>query len=243
MENAKVIFDYLQGNLSAAQEQVFEQRLESDDEFLEEYMLIKQMYSHLRERNDREMYTAKVEELGTKYFNKKPGSSRFTIKNILLLVIATLAILFIVWYILKPQKTELYKDHAKHFALHLVMKSDVNEDAIASEESFNSGNYKNATIAIQKYLNANPMDTKARLALGICHLETENLQEAIEIFDEIRNGTSTLRDYGTWYAALYYVKLEEYEQANEMLDSISENDPQLNKKRQTLQDDLGKMMK
>ena len=76
MDNANVIFDYLQGNLSAAQKQNFEQRLESDGEFLKEYELIKQMYSHLRERNDRETYTAKVEELGSRYFNDKKGKSR-----------------------------------------------------------------------------------------------------------------------------------------------------------------------
>jgi len=120
MENENIIFDYLQGKLSEEQILDFEQRLKSDKEFFEEYELVKQMHSYLRERNDRETYTAEVEKLGTKYFKDDSSKPMFSTRNILILAIAAIAILIAAWFMFKPQKADLYDSHAKHFALHFV---------------------------------------------------------------------------------------------------------------------------
>ena len=241
MGNENFINDYLQGNLSEEQNEDFKQRLKSDEDFNQEYLVQKGMHAYLLERNNRSEYTDKVEKLGVKYFSRRGGQSKPHFKRILILSVIVLATLLAAWYLLKPKEVNLYESNSEHFALHLVLKSDNSTTALNAENAFNRGDFDVATVAIQKYLESNAIDTKAKLALGICFLETGYDTEAIRIFDEITGGESTLRDYGTWYMALYYVKKLDFTEAKELLKTVPKTDVQLHSKTQQLLKELERL--
>ncbi len=238
MENENIIIEYLQDKLSEEQKGDFEQRLKTDQNFHEEYLMLKRMHSYLLERKDREEYTAKIEKLETKYFQPNNDFPKRSFKRILILTIIILMAILTLWYLLKPKNVNLYESNSDHFALHLVLKNSDNTIALNAENAFNNEDFGLAIVELKKYLKNNGMDTKAKLALGICYLEIGNNTEALKIFDEISTGSSTLKDYGTWYKALYFVKNLDYEQTEEMLKNISKMDVQLYDKTQNLLRDI-----
>lgn len=238
MENENVIFDYLRDKLNEEQKQDFEQRLESDHDFHQEYLLQKQMYAYLNERSNREAYTSEIENLNAKYFQSDGSQSKWSLKRVIILAVILLTSVFAAWYLLKPKEVDLYESHAEHFALHLVLKSDDSDIASDAESAFNQGEYQVAVAAIQKYLENNSIDTKARLALGISMLESGDEDKALDIFEEISAGSSTLKDYGTWYVGLYHVKKRDYSKAQKILNTIPKSDVQLHNKAQKLLEEI-----
>jgi len=238
MEMENIIFEYLLGNLNEEQKRDFELRLESDQNLHEEYLMQKRMYAFLLERNNREEYTSEIEKLGDQYFPSDGQKLKFPIKRVLILAIIILTTILTTWYLLKPKEVNLYESHSDHFALHLVLKSDENTTAINAESAFNEGNFEEAIVSIREYLESNSIDTKARLALGISYLETDQDEEAFKIFDEIGGGNSTLKDYAIWYKALYFVKGSDFISAKKQIGAISEMDKQLYGKGQKLLGDI-----
>lgn len=238
MKYQNEILEYLEGKLNEAQISDFKLRLESDQEFSEEYLTLKQMFSHLNERRYRSSYADEINKLNDQYFAPKSKKNGMSLKNILISSLLIIAGLLAAWYLLKPKTADLYESNSNHFALHLVVKSDQDQNTSNAERAFNNENFEEASIALNQYLITNSSDTKAKLALGICYLETENSNKAIAIFEEISNGSSTLKDYGTWYKALYYVKNSEYSKAKDILYNIPELDAQLFNKAQKLLKDL-----
>jgi len=240
MENEKVILEYLQGKLNEEQERDFQERLETDEHFFQEYTMLKQMHSYLRERENREEYTKELDHLGSKYFSPEAEKAIPNTKKYLSLIIIAILAIITIWYLLTPKEIDLYDTHADHFALHLVLKSDANTIAVNAENAFNQGRFEMAILELNKYLEANQIDTKARLALGISHLEAGNNKEAMEIFEEISEGSSTLKDYGTWYKALYYAKNSDFTNARKAANSIPVVNKQLYEKAQKLLEDIDK---
>lgn len=238
MENEYDIIEYFQGKLSEEQKRVFEQRLETDQDFYQEYLTLKPMYSYLLERNNREEYTTEIERLGSKYFSSENKKTYTLTKKYLSFIIIAILSILTIWYLLTPKENDLYDSHADHFALHLVLKSDENTIAINAENAFNKGDFELAIPELKKYLEDNQIDTKARLALGISYLETGNNEEALMIFEEISNGNSTLKGYGTWYKSLYYTRNSKFIEAREVALSIPELDRQLYEKARKLLEDI-----
>ena len=119
---------------------------------------------------------------------------------------------------------DLYREYANPAPLALADKSTAATAAVRAEMTFNQGDYAAAYSALKIYLSENEEDTQAKLALGIAALETDNYDEAADIFRQISNGQSMLRSEGTWYLALLYLKEEDFARAAEVLKTL-DNDP------------------
>ena len=244
MENINLIQDYLQGNLSDEEKNQFRERLRNEPNLMEEYNAQKQMHIYLIDNNSRDQYTAHLNQLGDKYFpsDKKTTSSSNQFKPYILAAIILLASLAS-FYFYNKKSQNIYESHSNHFALHLVQKSIESETALNAENAFNSGRFDIAKVALEKYLIKNNMDTKAKLALGICFLELDNHEKAIEYFDEISEGKSTLKTQAKWYKALYFIKTSQYENAQKTLLEIPNSDKQLFNKSKILLEDLNNLKK
>jgi len=234
MSNENHILAYLQGNLSTAAELKFRDRLASNHTFREEYESVKQMYAYLKEREARSEYSEHLSRLGKKHFRSSQIWHLSSWKKIAAAAALILMTTFANWYLKSPAPDHLYANYADHFALHIVTKSDENTVALLAEKSFNQGNYEQAIAHIEAYLELNEMDTKARLALGISHLEAENNDSALAIFKTIGKGDSTLKYYGIWYEALYYVKIADFAKAKSILQLIPQRERQLYSNAQNL---------
>ncbi|MFT5166335.1 MAG: tetratricopeptide (TPR) repeat protein [Saprospiraceae bacterium] len=239
-QDYKLIEDYIAGSLPESQRAEFELRLGKDAAFAEAFQLQKSMNAFLVKENKKGTLISQLEELGEKHFNSPPQARivPFYRRKIFagLAIAASIAIL--VFAINSLFQKPLYNQYAMHQAINLVEKGDSDQLAVTAQNQFNDKDYTNAFQSLTKYLLESPEDTKAMLAKGICALELDKTAEAISIFNQIHLGDSALKNNGTWYLALSYLKQNNLEKTKEYLKLIPKSDQFLSTKANAL---LGKM--
>lgn len=119
----------------------------------------------------------------------------------------------------------VYEQFAQHQSLSLTERGDGDNGITTAEAAFNDGRYEDAIVSLQQYVQLNQDDARARLALGISHLETGDNAKAVRIFKEIAKNGGSLAPYGNWYLALAAVYRGESSTALRYLDLILVGDP------------------
>ena len=237
-----LIDKYFKQELSDQEQLQFNQLLDSDEAFLEEFAFQRSMHIFFEASKERPELIHKLERFGNQYFKEtaKPKSAKI-IKNRFFRIIVSAAAIGLLFILFNPfSSSDLYQDYAHHQNLSLVVKSDNSSFAQKAEHDFNTHNYKQAISDLKAFLNENPNNQRATLSLGISYLETDQFQEAISIFEKIQSENSTLKHYGTWYLALTYVKKKDFAKAKELLKRIPSSDGGLFEKAKELLKELEK---
>lgn len=245
MENFdKLIEDYLSGALSDKERADFELRLQSDPALANAFQLQKSMNAFLVKENNKDQLIPQLEALGKKHFEESDKTSTATPKEAKVIginrrrlftglaIAASLA--FILFAVSNFFQKPLYEQYAYHEPINLIEKSENNPKAVEAQNFFNKKEYQKAAQSLTEYLREAPTDTKAILARGICSLELNQLDQAIEIFTPIHNGQTALKAFGTWYLALTYLKKENTGLTKEYLELIPSSEGGLYKKAQDL---------
>ena len=221
----RLIDAYLQKELPPAELPAFQQRLVADAAFAAELALRQNMHNYLRTQAHLGQLEEKMATLGPTYFGEQAAKVRHLNARywIMGLVAAAVAVLLVVWNPLG--RADLYREFAQHQPLNLTEKSTTGQLATAAEASFNAGNYEAAYRQLTTYLQEEPADNQARLALGIAALETGRIPEAQAVFTAVAAGDSVFRSYGTWYLALSYLKVGAKTAAKATLEKIPATDP------------------
>jgi len=63
-------------------------------------------------------------------------------------------------------------------------------------------------------------DDKAAIVLGYCHLEVKNYDNAIEVFEQLEDKKSDLRDEATWYLVHSYLRKGDIQESKKILQKI-----------------------
>lgn len=241
-EDYRRIEEYLKKRLSPREEQAFEARLRQDSDLAAEVEWQQEMMEFLRRQADREALKAKLSAIGDKYLEPEPsrkttGAKIFRIGRRPWLVAASVAVLItatMLVFLLTDSRT-LYQQYSQHPSLSLTeMSTQTGYDLAAAEQAFNNGDYPVAERELAEYLTQNPSDTLALLYRGISLLELGRIQPAREIFEAIRNGSSDLKDLGTWYLALSYVKENDRENARQVLEQLPQRSERYSSARELL---------
>jgi len=238
--NFTLIDKYFKNELTASDQVEFNQQLDSDPVFAEEFAFQRSMHIYSEGIQHKAQLTQKLNNLGQEFFTKeaKPKSAKI-IKNKFFRVLVSAAAIGLLLIMFNPfSSQDLYQNFAQHRNLALIVKSDNSDWAKKAEHDFNTQNYNQAIVDLNAYLKENPNHQRALLALGISHLETNQTEEAIQIFSKIKAGNSTLNNYGTWYLALTYVKNKDFEKANQLLKEIPSSDKGLYAQAQKLMKEL-----
>jgi hypothetical protein len=245
--NYTLIQKYLTGKLNEEEIKSFQARLKEDATFSAEYTLQKSMNIFLEKDRNQPVLKSKLESLGKDFFleteneqeDKVIPISRNKNRNrwlIGLLATAAVAVLLVMF---NPfQQNDLYQQYASHQPISLIEKSIGSDLATKAETAFNQKDYALAYENITIYLQENPVDQKAQLALGISALEFGKTEEAISIFEKISTGNSALKNYGTWYLALSCLKQKDFEKTKTFLNQIPNSEKTIFKKVQNLLKDL-----
>ena len=245
--NYTLIEKYLTGELNEEEVKSFQARLNEDTTFSAEYTLQKSMNIFLEKDRNQPALKSKLESLGKDFFletenqqeDKVIPISRNKNRNrwlISLLATAAVAVLLVMF---NPfQQNDLYQQYASHQPISLTEKSTGSGLATKAETAFNQKDYALAYENLTIYLQENSADQKAQLALGISALEFGKTEEAISIFKKINTGNSALKNYGTWYLALSYLKQKDFEKAKAWLRQIPDSEKVLFGKVQKLLKDL-----
>lgn len=227
-DNTGRIDRYLNGNMEAEEKQAFDAEVASNPQLAEEFILQREMTDFLRRKEGRNALQNQLSDIGSDYFKSAQEPAKIVqmpqrrLRWIMTASAAAVIALLLVWqFLLAPT---LYDQYAKYAPLALAEKSaTTNVDWSQTEAAFNAGDYKTAETQIAQYLTAYPNDQLARLYLGICKMELDQLQEAQQIFQTFANADVSLKDYADWYLALSYLKADDTQSCQKVLQEITPN--------------------
>jgi tetratricopeptide (TPR) repeat protein len=223
MEESKRIDDYLSGRLSPEARQAFEEELNQDPELQKQVALQRDMTFLLRHQKDRAELKGQLEQTGSDFFSEATSSrpaARIRYIGWAAVAAAAAILLFVLWPV--STQPDLYQQYAEFPPLALSEKSTTTTNWAATEQAFNTGDYAEAALQLEDYLNAFPEDQQARLYLGIAKMETSEPEAARRLFSEVIAAAPALSDYAEWYRALSYLKGNTPERARPALEGITE---------------------
>lgn len=219
---------YLQGATSPEETSAVEQRSASDTDFAAAIEGRRQLNNHLRAVANEDKLVPTLERLGEQYFPEREavvrpmGNNRRWLYGLLAAAVIALAVLFAgPWFATSGGG---YEQFAQHQPLSITERGDGQEAAAAAEAAYNDGRYSTAVPLLEAYLKQQNDDERARLALGVSLLETNRDEEAVEIFERIAEGKTSLAPYANWYLALAAVKRGDEAEARRYLGLIPSTD-------------------
>ncbi len=118
---------------------------------------------------------------------------------------------------------DLYANYYQPFSEDINVRNVTAED-IANQASqlYQGKKYKEALPLFLQILEAEPNNAEVQLASGICQLETDNLEKAIQTFSAVSN--PLFKDQAQWYLAMIFLKQSDMANAKTVLESIKEGD-------------------
>lgn len=224
------LFDkYLNNELTDVELQSFNNTLQTDEDFKQEFEIYKALDTSFASKFENEHAEVELkktlQQLGNQYIADsnisapKPRVIHF-LNYKKLMVAASIAILIGFFVFNNGQPT--YADFNNHATLELVVRGDQNQTFLKAEQAFNAKNYQAALKELTVLSALNPNDVEIYFYRGICNLELDNIAEATSIFEHISKGTSSYSNNATWYLALTYLKQENYTKCKQTLQLIPE---------------------
>lgn len=222
-----LIEDFLTGELDAEAIKAFRERLSNDPQFKEVYEVRKSMDIFLKGKKGKEALKQQLSAL-----NKKHADEGTTLKKsrtiplsrrAWLMTAAAVALLIIIVGIIKllpPQS--LYEQYADIPEMRLTQMG-AGSTLDQAETAFNKENYSEAYEFLKLHLEESPENVHAQYYLGLAAIESGQFSEAIEVFSNLDEGTSSYQSLAKWWLAMTYLKMEDHEKCINVLSQIPES--------------------
>lgn len=240
-EDYKLLDQYLQDELSGDQKAALLERLKSDEALAEALEERQQMQTYLRTQAQQPGLEEAMKNLGSTYFSPAESQAKIVLIgrrqwSLGLGIAAAIALVLLFWNPFAPDN--LYNTYADHPPLALIEKGDAQVLAQEAEVAYQDGDFAKAYSLLNELTDLSSANVQLQLALGISALETGRTTKARQMFEELAEGKSALRNYGRWYLALSYLKTEEFAQAKIELQKLDNSDPALYDKAVQLLEEL-----
>ena len=238
--NIERIDRYLSGQMDQEEKKAFNAEIAANPSLEEELALQKDMANFLKRKDQRDILKNQLHDISNDYFKTTEQDQakivqlpRRRLSWMIAASAAAVITLILVWqFLLSPS---LFEQYAQYPPLALAEKSATPTiDWSQTETAFNAGNYKAAEIQLTQYLNAYPNDQLAKLYLGICKMELNQLEEAQQIFQSFSDADVSIKDYADWYLALSYLKGNNKERSQNILQQITSSSPLYNRAQELL---------
>jgi tetratricopeptide (TPR) repeat protein len=222
--------DFLDGNLSSDELNLLLKDLESNKELASEMILRLEVNQVIKDKGFLELQSKLEMQLN----NTENNSALLNLGREFLktwqLAAASFALVLVVgglWYILsnKPYSTEkLVTKYYKpaHPILQIRSAEAHNENALAQAFNYYKDNDFNNAL---KYFKSIENQTTARFYSGVCYIELEQYENAIESFSYIINDNDNLFvEQANWYLGLIYLMDNQKSKAIDQFEKISSDD-------------------
>jgi tetratricopeptide (TPR) repeat protein len=149
-----------------------------------------------------------------------------TFLNIAAVLITVSIIVSVVWYFGYPSNDMLFGQYYEPFLAENTSgfsRGDYELKSIALIYHA-EGNYESAIPAFLELLKIQPEDYEARFLLGISYIETGKYNEALKLFNQIKDSPPNFyTDDALWYAALVELKLSNFQSSRNLFLQIEQS--------------------
>lgn len=228
--NYEMIDQYLEGELSGDALLAFEQEIKTNPALAKEVELYRkineEMSGHFEKDKEEQALTDNLKKLNEQHFKKQPGKLRSINKWWYAGIAAAAAVVLL--FVIRPfagssfNNEELYADNMNGVeALPGGQRGGPDDKLlIKASELYNQKDYVQALPLLKEILSNKPEETLLKLAAGICYLQTDKIDTALIIFNEIVNGTSVFKNEAIWYKALAALKQNRLDDCFQLLESL-----------------------
>ncbi|MEM7163483.1 MAG: tetratricopeptide repeat protein [Bacteroidota bacterium] len=172
---------------------------------------------HIKNEEERAHLLKTIKEKEGHFNAKSDDTKIIPIQRKLLRVAAVAAIILAAFYLFTPEPN-LYAEYAIHEQVEIVTRGvDELPGLTKGVNAFNGKEYKEAIPFLQKYLENNSEDIEIQFTLGICYLETDQIEKALEVFNAQLQANTVFRRKALWYKSLTFLKSNDIDLAKETL--------------------------
>ena len=227
--NYDIINDYVSGELSGDALLAFEKELQTNEALAKEVAIFKtiqeELGSQFKNKSDSENLRQTLENLNQTYF-EKPKAKVVSMKKIILGLTA-IAAAVLLFFMLKPSnsnydKVAIYADAIKDVEpiSNSVRGIGIDDDIEKAKLLYNAKNYTAALPKLKAIVEKKKEETELIMALGVCYLQTNKLDSAFQVFDNIAQGQTVYKNNAILYKALIYFKQNNTEACKAALELI-----------------------
>jgi hypothetical protein len=227
---------YLANEMPTDEKILFEEKLQSDFQFRENFNLYKETTQFLSHKFSSEtvdfkknletisnVHFSETEEKEVKVVNLKPWYYA---------VAASMAIVF--GTLVFNQSDPQYGDYSQHEMAQFVERGDDDVNLKAAQDFFNAHEYQKAVVSFEKVSNLNNPELQYFHAIAL--IETNNYTKADVTLNNLKNGTSVYKDKATWYLALSNLKQKKIADCKMLLKQIPADAEDYDKAQKLLKD-------
>lgn len=216
---------YSSNELSNSEKKAFEDKLNSDSIFKEDFELYITITKNLASRFANEAQEKELRKtLSTLQNQSKKQAKVVSLFAVKKLLVAASIILLVSLSVYNFMQKPSYIDFANYDDLSLVVRGSNEDDTQKKmlEKYFNNKQFNKALPLFESLLKDHPNDNKLILYKGLALLETNEISDAIILFDQLIEKNNPLyNDTATWYKALAYLKNKDYDSCKKELKNLN----------------------
>lgn len=235
-EEMYLLFEnFLDGQLSNEERLDFEERLKKDLDFQNDFEMYKETSAYLKNKFDPETISFKenINTISNNYFSNSNKKEKRVVKlETWYYAAASIVVLLGFWFFMQNSNPQ-YSDYNTHEMAAFVERAESNSDIKMAEVAFNSKNYKEASLYLEKILKNNP-SSEFQYFYAISLLEQNQFLKAETQLDTLKRSNTIYKEKALWYLALSKLKQEKWEECKSYLNQIPETSEDYEKAQQLL---------
>lgn len=227
---------YIANEMPTDEKILFEEKLQNDKKFNEQFQLYKETTQLLSHKFSSETIDFKknLETISYEHFSEteEKDVKVVNLKPWYYAVAATMAIVF--GTLVFNQSDPQYGDYSQHDNAQFVERGDNDVNLKEVQDFFNNHEYQKAVTSFEKVTNLNNPELQYFYAIAL--IETNSYTKAALTLNNLRNGASVYKDKATWYLALSNLKQKKLDDCKTLLKQIPVDAEEYNKAQQLLKD-------
>ncbi len=224
-EDKYILFDqYLQGELSHEARLDFEKQLSESHELESEFKTFKEVQIQLETKfdfaADRKAFEENLKAISDEHFKvKKPKV--FRLKFWHYVAVASVALLFGLFFFNHPSNPD-FEDYNQYENAYFTERGMADANLKQAEAAFNAKKYA-AAIPFFEAVLKEKKTPEIQYFYGISLLESDKIQQAEAVFNELKAGNSIYKNKAVWSLALSRLKQKDYKSCRALLQTIPQD--------------------
>ena len=214
--------NYLAQKLTAAEVQIFENKLKTVADFKNEFEAYRQTTAFLETkfRPETAAFQINLKNISKSHFanQEQPKAKVVSMYTKYFAVAASLILVFGLYQFLQTN-TPQYADFNTHEKATFVERGEITVTLKTAQQLFNEKKFQQAIPLFETVLKT-VNQPEINYFYAICLIETDNFMKAEEVLLKLKNGKSIYSNRATWYLALMRLKQKNFVSCKNLLKQI-----------------------